>query len=56
MKDLDSNRTNELFSKDELLAHSGRRTSKKKRGHYCTEGNLEVLVRPPFKTYERMTS
>jgi hypothetical protein len=31
MKDLDSYRTNELFSEDKLLAHSERRTSKKKR-------------------------
>jgi hypothetical protein len=61
MKDLDSNRTNKLFSEDELLAPLREKDlkeeeKKKERGYYCTEGNQKVLVGPPFKTYERTTS
>jgi hypothetical protein len=58
MKDLDSNRTNELFSEDELLAPLREKDLKEeeKRGYYCTEGNQKVLVGTQFKTYERMAS
>jgi hypothetical protein len=58
MKDLDSNRTNKLFSEDELLAPLREKDLKEeeKRGYYCTKGNQEVLVGTPFKTHVRTTS